>query len=264
MAVMLIPLSWSVRRVLAQEDAGVDASSSSVWRARRLYGGRIGAGPVLGRNRDRPLGSRRQRPRGASEGSGSPRARASPRAGTRVAHRCRDLAIEEVLVEQVAVGDVLVVPTGEVVPGNGTRSQSQASLVESSREASLVESALTGESLPIVRPRDALTRSSTTNTGDEVAGVEDHRPVAEQAQRGHAAAGPDHHDEVVPAEELSCGHDDQRSRARGIGSTLTARRRRPAASGAWPTAEGRERLGPGRRSSPAPWRAATPPGAPDS
>jgi heavy metal translocating P-type ATPase len=75
----------------------------------------------------------------------------------KVAHRHRAGGIETVPVADVAVGDELLVRAGELVPVDGT-------LVDA--RASLDESALTGEPLPVARFAEAALRSGTLNAGE--------------------------------------------------------------------------------------------------
>jgi heavy metal translocating P-type ATPase len=79
--------------------------------------------------------------------------------------------LKEVPVDQVGVGDVLVVRTGEVVPVDGT--------VES-REAVLDTSTLSGESLPVTIARGMPVLSGTANAGSPFE-VRAQRPAAESA-----------------------------------------------------------------------------------
>ncbi|MBB1261909.1 heavy metal translocating P-type ATPase [Streptomyces alkaliterrae] len=74
----------------------------------------------------------------------------------RSARRRTDAGVETVPLDRVAVGDLLVVGTGEVVPVDGR--------VESA-EAVLDESVLTGESLQVVRPPGEPVRSGVVNAG---------------------------------------------------------------------------------------------------
>jgi heavy metal translocating P-type ATPase len=75
----------------------------------------------------------------------------------RIAHRRTDTTIEDVPVDQVAIGDVVLVRAGEVVPVDGTvRADS----------ATLDESVLTGEPIPVTRERGGPVRSGTINAGD--------------------------------------------------------------------------------------------------
>lgn len=74
----------------------------------------------------------------------------------RIAHREVGDALEDVDVEQVAVGDRLVVKSGEILPVDGT-------LLDAT--ATLDESAVSGEAIPVeLRPGAAL-RSGTVNAG---------------------------------------------------------------------------------------------------
>ena len=75
----------------------------------------------------------------------------------RFAHRKRSERIEDIPVDQVAVGDELLVRAGELLPVDGT-------LLDAS--ASLDESAVTGEPLPELRRHGDLLRSGTVNAGE--------------------------------------------------------------------------------------------------
>lgn len=74
----------------------------------------------------------------------------------RLAHRYRDGGLDDVAVEDVAPGDLLLVKPGEVVPVDG---------VLASETCVLDESALTGESMPVVRERGDQVRSGAVNAG---------------------------------------------------------------------------------------------------
>lgn len=74
----------------------------------------------------------------------------------RQAHRYRDGELVDVAVEDVAPGDLLLVKPGEVVPVDG---------VLASETCVLDESALTGESMPVVRERGDQLRSGAVNAG---------------------------------------------------------------------------------------------------
>jgi heavy metal translocating P-type ATPase len=74
----------------------------------------------------------------------------------RVAHRRLDHRIEDVQVEDVAVGDVLLVRAGEVVPVDGVVGG----------QATIDESALTGEPIPVVKRKGASIYSGSLNAGD--------------------------------------------------------------------------------------------------
>ncbi len=74
----------------------------------------------------------------------------------RVAHRYDDGQVEDVTVDAVRAGDVLLVKTGEVLPTDG---------MVLDRQAVLDESALTGESRPTEVSPGSLVRSGAVNAG---------------------------------------------------------------------------------------------------
>ena len=78
----------------------------------------------------------------------------------RVAHRRRDDHIEDVPIEAVAIGDMLLVRAGEVIPVDGA---------VMGAEALIDESALTGEPLPVLRRALDPVRSGTVNAGEPFA-----------------------------------------------------------------------------------------------
>jgi len=75
----------------------------------------------------------------------------------REAHRCIDGGIEEVPVGTVAVGDRLLVHAGEVIPVDG---------IITSSNATIDESALTGEPIPVTKARGAAILSGSLNAGE--------------------------------------------------------------------------------------------------
>ncbi len=75
----------------------------------------------------------------------------------REAHRLADGRIEEVPISAVAVGDRLLVHAGEVVPVDG---------VVNSNAATIDESALTGEPIPVAKARGAAIFSGSLNAGE--------------------------------------------------------------------------------------------------
>jgi heavy metal translocating P-type ATPase len=75
----------------------------------------------------------------------------------RVAHRRIDDGIEDVPVGGIAIGDRLLVRAGEVVPVDG---------VVTSNAATIDESALTGEPIPVVKARGTATSSGSLNAGE--------------------------------------------------------------------------------------------------
>ena len=89
----------------------------------------------------------------------------------KVAQRRVDHGIEQVPVEQVRTGDVVVVRTGEVVPVDGT-------LV--SGEAVMDTSALSGEPLPVTLAQGMPVLSGTANAGSPF-DVRADRPASESA-----------------------------------------------------------------------------------
>ena len=149
-AVMLVPLTWSIVRTLAQGRVGVDAIAL-VAMAGALAVGEYLAGAVIalmlsGGN--------------ALEASASRRARRELTALLErmpsIAHRREGGGWQEVPVERLAVGDVVLVRAGELAPVDGTLE---------SAEAVVDESAMTGESLPVTHVRGATVRSGVANAG---------------------------------------------------------------------------------------------------
>jgi hypothetical protein len=137
-AAMLVPLSWSVARNIARGRFGVDVialvSMAGALALGEQLAGAIVALMLAGGNALEATASRRAR---------SELTRLLALAPS-IAHVRRDGAIEEVPVDAIAVGDVVVVRTGEVVPVDGQ-------LV--SEHAMLDEATLTGEPLPVSHTR---------------------------------------------------------------------------------------------------------------
>lgn len=75
----------------------------------------------------------------------------------RVAHRLRGCRVGDVPIEQVAIGDVVLVRAGEIVPVDG---------VVASAGATLDEAALTGEPIPVSRRKGEAARSGAVNAGE--------------------------------------------------------------------------------------------------
>jgi heavy metal translocating P-type ATPase len=165
---VLVPLTWSVLRSLASRDVGVDAI------ALVAIGGALalqewGAGAVIalmlsGGNALEEFAAGRARRELTALVERAPR----------IAHLRRDSGVEEVPVDDVTVGDVVVVRAGEVIPVDG--------LVESA-DAVVDESSLTGEALPVVHDHRGMVRSGTANAGEafELRAI---RPAAESAYAG--------------------------------------------------------------------------------
>jgi heavy metal translocating P-type ATPase len=150
-AATLIPLTWSVGRSLARGDVGVDAIAL-VAMAGALALGEYLAGVVIalmlsGGNALEDAAGRRARRELTALLERAPR----------IAHRRREGKLEEVPVEELRVGDRVVVRAGEVVPVDGGL-QSEDAVVD--------ESTLTGEPLPMSRSRGAAVASGTLNVGE--------------------------------------------------------------------------------------------------
>ncbi len=78
----------------------------------------------------------------------------------RIAHRRRDATIDDVPVDQIAIGDILLVRGGEVIPVDGLIKTLGGSHVM------IDELALTGEPLPVERRPGEAVFSGTLNAGD--------------------------------------------------------------------------------------------------
>src|SRR4051794_37258444 len=166
--VLLVPLALAVARALRHGDLGVDLIALLAM-ASALALGHYLAGAVVGLMMS---GGR------ALEAYASGRARRELTAlverAPRIAHRRVGGALEEVPVDDVQVGDVVVVRAGEVLPVDGT---------VVSAEAVIDESALTGEPLPITYHGGGAVRSGTANAGDAF-DLRATRPAAESAYAG--------------------------------------------------------------------------------
>jgi heavy metal translocating P-type ATPase len=79
----------------------------------------------------------------------------------RIAHRLEGDAIADLPIAEIRPGDRLLVRTGEVLPVDGVVAGGAGSA-----GALLDESALTGEPLPVERPRGDTVRSGTVNAGN--------------------------------------------------------------------------------------------------
>jgi heavy metal translocating P-type ATPase len=75
----------------------------------------------------------------------------------RIAHRRAAGAVEEISIDEVAIGDAILVQAGEIVPVDG---------VIVSPSAMVDESALTGEPIPVNRRSGEPARSGTINAGE--------------------------------------------------------------------------------------------------
>ncbi len=146
----IVPVAWSVVRALRHGDVGVDVIALLAMSG-ALVGGELLAGAVVA---VMVTGG------DALEDYAAGRAR---RELTELLRRAPQLARrrvgdtwEEVDVDAVQPGDVLLVRAGEVVPADGT-------LV--SERASIDASAVTGESLPVATEHGSAVRSGTVNAG---------------------------------------------------------------------------------------------------
>jgi len=92
----------------------------------------------------------------------------------KVGKRHTPAGVETIPLEQVEVGDILLVGSGDVVPVDG---------VVASQLAVLDESALTGEPLPVEHPAGEPVRSGGVNSGDPF----DLRVTAREADSSYAA-----------------------------------------------------------------------------
>ncbi len=150
-ALTLVPLTWSVARSLARGDVGVDAIAL-VAMVGALALGQYLAGAVIalmlsGGNALEAAAGRRARRELTALLERAPR----------IAHRRRGGRLEEVPVEELDIGDRVLVRAGEVVPVDG---------VVQSGQAVLDQSTLTGEALPVTRPRGTTVASGTSNAGE--------------------------------------------------------------------------------------------------
>ncbi len=163
--VMLVPLGWSVLRSLLKRDVGVDAialvSMAGALGLRQFSAGAVIALMLAGGNALEELAGKRARRELTKLVQRAPR----------IAHRRRGEAVEEVPVDDLVVGDVVVVRAGEVIPADG---------MVLGTDAVVDESALTGEPLPATYGRGAHVRSGTANAGDAFE-LRVLRPTAESA-----------------------------------------------------------------------------------
>jgi heavy metal translocating P-type ATPase len=165
---ILVPLVGSVIRSLLRRDVGIDAIAL-VAIASALALGQYLAGAVVALM----LAGGNALEEYATNRAGHELSRLLERM-PRTAHVRRQGAIEEILVEDVRVGDIVVVRAGEIAAVDG---------VVASAAASIDESALTGEALPVERGRGGEVRSGSTNAGDPF-DLRAIRPAAESAYAG--------------------------------------------------------------------------------
>jgi heavy metal translocating P-type ATPase len=164
-AMLLGPLSLSVVRSLRRRDVGVDAialvSMAGALALGQYLAGAVVALMLAGGNALEEAANRRARRDLTALVDRAPR--------SALVHR--DDHLVELPVDAVAVGDLVLIRAGDVVPVDG---------VVEGGDAIVDESALTGEPLPVAVRRGGQVRSGTTNAGPafEVTAL---RPAAESA-----------------------------------------------------------------------------------
>jgi heavy metal translocating P-type ATPase len=163
--IALVPLAWAVARSVRRGDVGVDAIALVAMAAALGLGqylaGVVVALMVAGGNALEAAAGRRARRELVSLVARAPR----------VGRRRRGGLVEEVAVDELVAGDLVVVRAGDVVPVDG---------VVASAHAVVDESALTGEPLPVSIHRGGMVRSGTTNAG-EAFELRAARPASESA-----------------------------------------------------------------------------------
>lgn len=149
-AVLLVPLLWSVGRTIAGGRVGVDVIALLAMAGALALGeylaGAVVALMLAGGNALEALADRRARRELTALLSRLPT----------TAHVRRDGRIDEVPADDVGPGDVVVVRAGDVVPVDG--------VVEHGR-AVVDESSLTGEPLPATYEAGGVVRSGVANAG---------------------------------------------------------------------------------------------------
>ncbi|MFI4990203.1 MAG: heavy metal translocating P-type ATPase [Solirubrobacterales bacterium] len=150
-ALILIPLSWSVARALIGGDLGVDLIALLAM-AGALVLGEYLAGAVIalmlaGGNALEEFASARARRELTALVDRVPR----------LARRHAEQGWEEIPVAQVSVGELLLIRPGEVLPTDGVIVGDRAVVDESS---------LTGEPLPATYPGGRMVSGGTVNAGD--------------------------------------------------------------------------------------------------
>jgi heavy metal translocating P-type ATPase len=164
-AVVLIPLTVDTVRSLLHGDVGVDAIALVA----------IAGALILGEQLAGAIVALMMSGGAALEAWAAGRARRELRLlverAPRIAHRHGAEGVEEVPVEELVPGDLVVVRAGEVIPADAA--------VEGS-DAVIDQSALTGEPLPVIVPAGAEVRSGTANAGN-VFDARVTRPASESA-----------------------------------------------------------------------------------
>ncbi len=166
-ALMLVPLTWSVARTLWRRDVGVDAialvAMASTLATGEYLAGAVVAVMLAGGNALEEYAAGRARRELTKLLERAPR----------IAHRRRDGAVEEVPVDELLPGDIVVVRAGEVIPVDGV----------AVGEALVDEAALTGEPLPVSYAAASELRSGSANAGEAF----DLRATRLAAQSAYAA-----------------------------------------------------------------------------
>lgn len=167
-AVVLVPLTLVTLRSLAKGDVGVDAIALVA----------IAGALILGEELAAAIVALMMAGGAALEAWAAGRARRELRLlverAPRIAHRHGPSGVEEVSVEELEVGDLVVVRAGEIVP---------ADAAVANVDAIVDESALTGEPLPVTIHVGGTVRSGTTNAGNAF----DARVVRPAAESAYAA-----------------------------------------------------------------------------
>jgi heavy metal translocating P-type ATPase len=147
---MLVPLTWSVARTLWQRDVGVDAialvAMASALATGEYLAGAVVAVMLAGGNALEEYAAGRARRELTKLLERAPR----------VARRRHNGAVEEVSVDTLRPGDIVVVRAGEVIPVDGV----------AMHEALVDEAALTGEPLPVSYAVGGELRSGSANAGE--------------------------------------------------------------------------------------------------
>ena len=225
-AVVLIPLTVDTVRSLLHGDVGVDAIALVA----------IAGALILGEQLAGAIVALMMSGGGALEAWAAGRARRELRLlverAPRIAHRHGAEGVEEVSVEQLVPGDLVVVRAGEIVPADATVAGSVA-VVD--------QSALTGEPLPVTVPAGGEVRSGTSNAGN-VFNARVTRPASESAYAAVVRAGTDGGERpcaVHAARRPLCGRLPP-VHSRGRGPRVGGERR----SRAWAGGDGRRNAVP--------------------
>jgi len=164
-AVVLIPLTVDTARSLLRGDVGVDAIALVA----------IAGALILGEQLAGAIVALMMSGGAALEAWAAGRARRELRLlverAPRIAHRHSAKGVEEVSVENLVPGDLVVVRAGEIIPADAT--------VEGS-DAVVDQSALTGEPRPVTVSAGEEVRSGTSNAGN-VFDARVTRPASESA-----------------------------------------------------------------------------------